>query len=226
MTDRLSDEQVSEIRARYRAGETTQKALAVDYGISQPHVSRLIRGEMRTATRIWTPRFELRSEWLADERWKIVQAWSNYEVSTLGRVRRRTGGVGARAGYILRSRPRKDGYLSVALYQKNQRRDVLLHHLVLETFVGLRPEGMEGCHENANPADCRLANLRWDTPEANVQDKINARLASSCGEGHKLQWIENGINLNGKAKRTLICLDCRRVKARDRYHNNKKAVNE
>jgi transposase-like protein len=41
---KLSPEQVAEIRARYRAGET-QTSLAKEFGVIQPHVSRIVRGE-------------------------------------------------------------------------------------------------------------------------------------------------------------------------------------
>lgn len=44
--------------------------------------------------------------------------------------------------------------------------------LILETFVGPCPEGMECCHNNGNPEDNRLENLRWDTRSNNHLDKI------------------------------------------------------
>jgi hypothetical protein len=48
-----------------------------------------------------------------------------------------------------------------------------VHRLVLETFVGPRPPGMEGCHfPDRDPANNRLNNLRWDTRQANVNDMI------------------------------------------------------
>lgn len=47
-----------------------------------------------------------------------------------------------------------------------------IHHLVLEAFVGPCPEGMECCHGDGDPANCRLSNLRWDTPKGNAADKI------------------------------------------------------
>lgn len=47
---------------------------------------------------------------------------------------------------------------------------VRLHRMVLEAFVGPCPEGMECCHNNGNPVDNRLSNLRWDTHAANHED--------------------------------------------------------
>jgi DNA-binding CsgD family transcriptional regulator len=47
-----------------------------------------------------------------------------------------------------------------------------IHRLVLEAFVGPRPEGTECCHNDGNPANNRLENLRWDTHRANMQDTI------------------------------------------------------
>jgi hypothetical protein len=49
----------------------------------------------------------------------------------------------------------------------------LVHCLVLEAFVGPRPNGMQGCHfPNQNYSDNRLENLRWDTPAGNWGDRI------------------------------------------------------
>jgi predicted XRE-type DNA-binding protein len=44
---KLSDEQVAEIRERYEAGGVKQTELAADYGISQHHVSEIVRGQAR-----------------------------------------------------------------------------------------------------------------------------------------------------------------------------------
>lgn len=58
-------------------------------------------------------------------------------------------------------------YLTVTL--RERRRPI--HHLVLEAFVGPRPAGMEGCHNDGDPTNNRLDNLRWDTSKANQADK-------------------------------------------------------
>lgn len=49
----------------------------------------------------------------------------------------------------------------------------LVHHIVLEAFIGPRPDGMVGCHANDIGDDNRLENLRWDLPSANYRDRDN-----------------------------------------------------
>lgn len=44
---RLTDAQVAEIRERYGAGGVTQRSLALDFGVSQQLISRLVRFERR-----------------------------------------------------------------------------------------------------------------------------------------------------------------------------------
>jgi hypothetical protein len=50
--------------------------------------------------------------------------------------------------------------------------NVRVHRFVLEAFVGPRPPGMQGCHNNGNSLDNRLANLRWGTHADNVADRM------------------------------------------------------
>lgn len=47
----------------------------------------------------------------------------------------------------------------------------LVHRLVLESFVGPCPDGMQACHNNGDPKDNRAENLRWDTPSNNQADR-------------------------------------------------------
>jgi hypothetical protein len=44
--------------------------------------------------------------------------------------------------------------------------------LVLITFVGPRPLGAFGLHNNDDPSDNRLSNLRWGTPAENAADRM------------------------------------------------------
>ena len=46
-----------------------------------------------------------------------------------------------------------------------------VHVLVLEAHVGLCPEGMQACHWDDDNDYNDLSNLRWDTDEANREDR-------------------------------------------------------
>jgi len=91
---------------------------------------------------------------------------------------------------------------------------VLLHPLILEAFVGPRPEGMIACHWDDNPANNRLSNLRWATPSDNMFDRIRNgrhRQASqtSCIRGHRL--IAPNLVPSNIHRGTRGCLACNRA---------------
>lgn len=65
-------------------------------------------------------------------------------------------------------KPQKSGHIRITF---PGRRRVLLHHLVLEAFVGPRPPGMECRHLDGNPGNNRVTNLKWDTHTENMRDK-------------------------------------------------------
>jgi hypothetical protein len=67
------------------------------------------------------------------------------------------------------------GYPCVRLSRRpgEKRIPMFIHYLVLLTFVGHRPEGMHACHfPDPTRTNCRLDNLRWDTPDNNYADAI------------------------------------------------------
>jgi hypothetical protein len=47
---------------------------------------------------------------------------------------------------------------------------VRVHHLVLCAFVGPCPKGQEGCHNDGDPTNNRVTNLRWDSHIGNLAD--------------------------------------------------------
>jgi hypothetical protein len=63
-------------------------------------------------------------------------------------------------------------YETVILSQRITRENKLVHHLVLETFLGPCPVDMEACHNNGCTSDNTIHNLRWDLPINNSKDKI------------------------------------------------------
>lgn len=128
------------------------------------------------------------------EVWRPIPGYTGYEVSTLGRVRGRDRMVRARPGYerfvkgtVHVGAVDGNGYRQVNLAGKTVR----VHLLVLLAFSGPRPDGLEACHNNGDPLDNRLANLRWDTRLENMRDVVRhgrrvEMNRTHCPRGHVL----------------------------------------
>lgn len=95
-----------------------------------------------------------------------------YEVSDMGRVRRSGAGPGARVGHILTPTVGEYGHLDVILHCDGDRIHRKVHALVLEAFIGPRPHGLEGCHNDGDASNNRASNLRWDTRSENALDSV------------------------------------------------------
>lgn len=102
------------------------------------------------------------------EIWKPIPDFDGYEVSDQGNVR----------SYKRSSNPRKlkpsktEEYLGVALRRNGSSYRFKIASLVMLAFVGPRPSGMDICHNNSNPIDNRLENLRYDTRRGNLRDRL------------------------------------------------------
>lgn len=106
---------------------------------------------------------------------RLAVGFPNYAVGDDGSVwSRYVKGVGSRTnGPWKQLRLGLSGrYPTISLTRCSGRVTTQVHRLVLEAFVGPRPEGMQACHfPDQNTANVRLNNLRWDTPSANNRDK-------------------------------------------------------
>lgn len=73
---------------------------------------------------------------------------------------------------VLSGTPDKDGHLLITLYRgsKNDKTTTKIHWVIMETFVGPRPEGMEIRHLNDDKSDNRLTNLKYGTGVENWDD--------------------------------------------------------
>jgi hypothetical protein len=93
------------------------------------------------------------------EVWRSYPHNDDYLVSSFGRIR------GPRK---LLSPILNDRYLKVCIGHHNLR---YIHVLVLETFVGERPDGMVARHLDGDTSNNQLKNLCWGTPTENMADR-------------------------------------------------------
>lgn len=146
-----------------------------------------------------------------------------YEVSDHGRVQSldRTihygnGHTRRQPGRLLAPSRANNGYRMVTLRLDGVLAYRLVHRIVLETFVGACPEGMEACHGLGGSLDNRLINLRWDTLSENARDTIrhgNHHMTKRlrCPQRHLLE--EPNIVASYRRRGQRKCLACNRAQA-------------
>jgi HNH endonuclease/NUMOD4 motif len=125
----------------------------------------------------------------AEECWKPVVGYEGlYEVSDQGNVRSldRWGNGGGGSRRLSRGRrltPQKSGsYLKVGLTRNGSGSTRSIHVLVLEAFVGQRPDSALACHNDGDRRNNQLSNLRWDTQSNNMLDAVKHGRASQKGQ--------------------------------------------
>lgn len=106
---------------------------------------------------------------------KYIIRWSNkayaipnfpgYYITKEGKVWSEKSGKWLKPG-----KSSKYGHLQISLRKNYKSISKSIHRLVLETFIGPCPDGMECCHNNGDASDNGLENLRWDTKSNNAKD--------------------------------------------------------
>lgn len=149
--------------------------------------------------------FTFTKEELDNEEWRPVMGFEGlYSVSNLGRIKRDARvqyQYNSKADRIvavhyserLRKHGRAAGYHHVVLSSRGGPlvgRQV--HRLVLESFIGPRPEGKQCRHLNGNPDDNRLVNLTWGTPAENMMDR-DRHGNTNRGEDHPQAILTEAI---------------------------------
>lgn len=115
------------------------------------------------------------------EQWRPVPGFPGYLVSNLGRV------YSGHSDRCLRPQPSGRGHLRVALRRGGETHMRLVHRLVLKAFVGPCPDGQEALHEDDDPTNNRLGNLRWGTRSENRLDAVrNQRRRGGRQQGQAL----------------------------------------
>ena len=130
-----------------------------------------------------------------------------YQISDLGRV------LSVKRGKFMKTRYRFSGrlngrihlpYEEVNLSKDGKFKTRVIHRLVLLTFKGPCPMGHIAMHQNDNPKDNRLINLKWGTPSENTTDaikkgrqKINVDFLKKIGPNNGMQKKVIMMDLNG-----------------------------
>lgn len=131
----------------------------------------------------------------------------------------------------MRTHTNRAGYVIVGLDCSGRNLARAVHRLVLEAHVGPCPPGMEACHyPDPDPANNRLANLRWDTHLENARDKERDRPVTATKECRRCrQSKERALFYADKRASDGLQTECKRCHAetamRSRDPDKKRAYN-
>lgn len=104
---------------------------------------------------------------------KDIPGFSGYAITKDGRVwsKPRFGKGSKNSGGWLKPAVKDNQYLFVTLRKGKKSFAKYIHRLILETYMGPCPDGMEGRHLDGNRAKNELSNLEWGTPIQNQADR-------------------------------------------------------
>ncbi len=120
------------------------------------------------------------------EYWRATSVFTNYEVSSVGRVRNSI------TGRVLKNQTRKDGYVGVQLSKDGKIKHFLTHRLVALAFIENPLEKPAVDHIDRNRANNSIDNLRWSTTSENMMNSTKRVVASS---------IYKGVYFHGQSER-------------------------
>lgn len=146
-----------------------------------------------------------------DERWLPVQGFDLYEVSDRGSVRSLPRDFPRLKGRVLKPGITPKGHRFVVLSHRGVPSTKSVHILVLEAFIGPRPEGMLGLHRDDDKSNNTVENLYWGTYSDNAADAVRngthwPASLTECKRGH----VIDGVARNGRR----YCTICQKANAR------------
>lgn len=112
---------------------------------------------------------------IVSEQWRPVIGFEGlYEISDLGSIRsvpRRSRNNVRLGGYLKGEILSRIPYMRVTLFKDGVRHRSSIHRLVYEAFRGPIPRGMCVCHNDGDPGNNQIYNLRLDTQSGNLADR-------------------------------------------------------
>lgn len=126
------------------------------------------------------------------------------------------------AGRELATPRQRDGRVAFTYAANGKTRNARVSVMVAETFLGPRPEGADVCHNDGDPTNNRVENLRYDTHSENMRDMVrhgrNNASKTHCPQGHPY----SGDNLRIIPKTGgRVCRTCQKRYAREQRERAK-----
>ena len=98
------------------------------------------------------------------ERWKVIEEFPDYKVSTWGRI------YSTKTGKFLIPEVHDNGYLRVDLFNDKGKKHVKIHRLVAEAFIPKIEGKPQINHIDGNPQNNSISNLEWvDNAENHIK---------------------------------------------------------
>lgn len=105
------------------------------------------------------------------EKWKEVAGFEAYEVSNLGRVRRKEETKHHPGKTFLKPWFGTGGYLTIQLYKDSKAHSKSVHILVAIAFL-TNPKGLPEVNHKGSKGDCRASMLEWTDKRGNSIDAV------------------------------------------------------
>lgn len=122
------------------------------------------------------------------EIWKGIPGWIGYyQASTFGRIKSLSRKYSPKEKILRQTFSKSIGYLQVQLYKDNKIKNYEIHKLILLTFEGTYPKGMECCHNDDIKINNYYNNLRYDTRKGNIADR---KKYGTLLIGEKCNWAK------------------------------------
>jgi hypothetical protein len=132
------------------------------------------------------------------ERWKVIEEYDNYSVSTYGRVRN------DKTNRVLKPVTNNEGYYHVCLCVNGKRKDMKIHRLVALAFIANPSNKLCVDHINNDRKNNHISNLRYATNSENGMNKT--KLSNNTSGVIGVRWHKRAkkwyaqIKINDKQK--------------------------
>jgi len=148
-------------------------------------------------------------------RWGVYPNNTKYMVSTIGSVKN------IATKRLLKQSKTAKGYWVVTLSNNSSRKQCRVHRMVLSTFIGKCPLGMECNHKNGIKSDNRLTNLEWTTHSDNIKHAYKVGLKCAVGEGNGQSKL---TKKNVSTIRNLCTVGNRQVDVAKKFNVNRSTI--